>query len=85
MGNFYSNWLEKAKTSPHYARVLSAIEDTLIHFKIPESGKELMRETLIYFRVSKDKNLKYDKNDIRLETLLAMDRYLNNLLKKGKK
>jgi hypothetical protein len=72
--SLYSELCENSKQLPQ----LEALHATLDHFGVTD--KESIAEALLSFRIIKDHNLSYDKNDPLLKGLLAMDEHFNQSL-----
>jgi hypothetical protein len=75
MKNLYTALKKQSVGNTHLTRILSVLEETLVHFNIPKSDRSTMGEALLRFRIVKDRNFKYNPDDKMLQNFLSLDRY----------
>jgi hypothetical protein len=80
MKNLYINLKQQAVGNIHLTRILDVLEETLAHFKIPTDDYEAVGESVLRFRIFKDRNFKYKPDDAMLQSFLSIDKYFGNRL-----
>lgn len=76
----YDELRRRAKANPRLIAQLVALQCTLEHFQVQEQFRKVMADSLLRFRIVKDRDLRLDCNDKKLMKLVEMDAYFTQLI-----